>query len=128
MPRSTASTSSTAWDGLKKLIDNAKILDSSSLIYKGVAAGEYPLGITMEYAAYRYIDGGDKNVGIVYPADGAFMAPEALGHRQELPPSRGGQEIRRLPDQQAGGRRDLRQVLPPAGPARRGGGGRPACR
>src|SRR5512137_2224742 len=65
-------------DGLKQLIDNAKILDSSSLIYKGVAAGEYPLGITMEYAAYRYIAGGDKNVGIIYPADGAFMAPEAL--------------------------------------------------
>lgn len=67
------------WDGLKKLIDNAKILDSSSLIYKGVAAGEYPLGITMEYAAHRYIAGGDKNVGIVYPGDGAFMAPEAAG-------------------------------------------------
>jgi iron(III) transport system substrate-binding protein len=67
------------WEGLKKLIDHAKILDSSSLIYKGVAAGEYPLGVTMEYAAHRYIAGGDKNVGIVYPADGAFMAPEATG-------------------------------------------------
>jgi len=67
------------WDGLKKLIENAKILDSSSLIYKGVAAGEYPLGVTMEYAAHRYVAGGDKNVGIVYPADGAFMAPEATG-------------------------------------------------
>jgi len=67
------------WDGINKLIANAKILDSSSLIYKGVAAGEYPLGVTMEYAAYRYIAGGDKNVAIVYPADGAFMAPEATG-------------------------------------------------
>ena len=67
------------WDGLKKLIENAKILDSSSLIYKGVAAGEYHLGVTMEYAAHRYIAGGDKNVGIVYPVDGAFMAPEATG-------------------------------------------------
>ena len=66
-------------DGIQKLIGNAKILDSSSLIYKGVAAGEYPLGVTMEYAAHRYIEGGDKNVGIIYPADGAFMAPEALG-------------------------------------------------
>jgi len=66
-------------EGIQKLIGNAKILDSSSLIYKGVAAGEYPLGITMEYAAHRYIEGGDKNVGIIYPADGAFMAPEALG-------------------------------------------------
>ena len=73
------------WDGLKKLIDNAKILDSSSLIYKGVAAGEYPLGITMEYAAHRYIVGGDKNVGIVYPADGAFMAPEATGIVKNCP-------------------------------------------
>ncbi len=64
------------WDGLKQLINNAKILDSSSLIYKGVAAGEYPVGITMEYAAYRYIAGGSEDVGIVYPEDGAFVAPE----------------------------------------------------
>ena len=73
------------WEGLKKLIDNAKILDSSSLIYKGVAAGEYPLGITMEYAAHRYIVGGDKNVGIIYPSDGAFMAPEATGIVKNCP-------------------------------------------
>jgi iron(III) transport system substrate-binding protein len=73
------------WDGLTKLIDNAKILDSSSLIYKGVAAGEYPLGITMEYAAHRYIAGGDKNVGIIYPGDGAFMAPEATGVVRNCP-------------------------------------------
>lgn len=73
------------WDGLNQLIANAKILDSSSLIYKGVAAGEYPLGITMEYAAYRYIAGGDKNVGIIYPSDGAFMAPEAAGIVKNCP-------------------------------------------
>lgn len=73
------------WDGINKLIANAKILDSSSLIYKGVAAGEYPLGITMEYAAHRYIVGGDKNVGIVYPADGAFISPEAAGIVKNCP-------------------------------------------
>ncbi|MBU4580964.1 MAG: ABC transporter substrate-binding protein [Proteobacteria bacterium] len=73
------------WDGINKLIANAKILDSSSLIYKGVAAGEYPLGVTMEYAAHRYIVGGDKNVGIIYPADGAFMAPEAAGIVKNCP-------------------------------------------
>jgi iron(III) transport system substrate-binding protein len=64
------------WDGLKKLVDNAKILDSSSLIYKGVANGEYPVGITMEYAAYRYVAGGSKEVGIVYATDGSMVAPE----------------------------------------------------
>ncbi len=73
------------WDGINKLIANAKILDSSSLIYKGVAAGEYPLGITMEYAAHRYVAGGDKNVGMVYPVDGAFIAPEATGIVKNCP-------------------------------------------
>ncbi|MBN2721071.1 MAG: extracellular solute-binding protein [Proteobacteria bacterium] len=73
------------WDGINKLIANAKILDSSSLIYKGVAAGEYPLGVTMEYAAHRYIAGGDKNVGIIYPAEGAFVAPEAAGIVKNCP-------------------------------------------
>ncbi len=73
------------WDGINKLIANAKVLDSSSLIYKGVAAGEYPLGITMEYAAHRYVAGGDKNVGIVYPSDGAFVAPEAAGIVKNCP-------------------------------------------
>jgi iron(III) transport system substrate-binding protein len=73
------------YDGIKTLIGNAKILDSSSLIYKGVAAGEYPLGITMEYAAHRYIVGGDKNVSIIYPADGAFISPEATGIVKNCP-------------------------------------------
>jgi len=67
------------WDGIKKLIANATILDTASLIYKGVAAGEYPLGITLEYAAHRYIVGGDKNVGMIYPADGTFVSPEGAG-------------------------------------------------
>ena len=73
------------WDGVNKLIANSKILDSSSLIYKGVAAGEYPLGITMEYAAHRYVAGGDKNVGIIYPEDGAFLSPEATGIVKNCP-------------------------------------------
>ena len=114
------------WDGINKLIANAKILDTASLIYKGVAAGEYPLGVTIEYAAHRYIVGGDKNVGIVYPADGAFICPRGDGHRQELSPSRGGEEVRRLPDQQEGRGRDLRQILPQTGPSRCGGHGRTA--
>jgi iron(III) transport system substrate-binding protein len=67
------------WDGLKKLIANAKILDSASLIWKGTAEGEYPLGMTIEYAAYRYIAGGSKDVGIIYPQEGAFAAPEGTG-------------------------------------------------
>ena len=66
------------WDGLTKLIDNLKILDSSSLVYKGVAEGEFPVSITMEYAAQRYIAGGSDVVKIVYPADGTIFSPEGL--------------------------------------------------
>jgi iron(III) transport system substrate-binding protein len=64
------------WDGLKKLIANVKILDSAGFIWKGTAEGEYPMGLTIEYAAYRYVAGGSKDVGIIYPQDGAFAAPE----------------------------------------------------
>jgi iron(III) transport system substrate-binding protein len=32
----------------------------------------------MEYAAYAYIAGGQKEIRIVYPEEGAFVAPEAV--------------------------------------------------
>lgn len=63
-------------EGLAKLVDNATILDSSSLVYKGTAEGEFPLGITMEYAAFRYVAGGNKDVKLIYPSDGVISAPE----------------------------------------------------
>ena len=65
-------------EGIQKLIGNAKILDSSSLIYKGVAAGEYPLGVTMEYAAYRYKKGGSP-IEVVNPAEGTVAYAEGAG-------------------------------------------------
>ena len=66
------------WDGLTKLMDNLKILDSSSLVYKSVAEGEFPVSITMEYAAHRYVAGGSDTVKIVYPSDGTIFSPEGL--------------------------------------------------
>lgn len=65
-------------EGLNKLAANVDVSKSSGQVYKSVANGEYPIGITMEYAAYAYIAGGQKEVQIVYPADGAFVAPEAV--------------------------------------------------
>lgn len=62
--------------GLQKLVDNATVLDSSSLVYKGTAEGEFPIAVTLEYAAFRYVAGGNKNVRIVYPSDGVISAPE----------------------------------------------------
>ncbi|MDR1945598.1 MAG: ABC transporter substrate-binding protein [Desulfovibrio sp.] len=65
-------------DGLTKLANNVRTLDSSSLVYKGTAEGEFPVGITMEYAAYRYIAGGSDAVKMVYPSDGTISAPEGV--------------------------------------------------
>lgn len=65
-------------EGLNKLAANVVISKSSAQVYKGVANGEYPIGITMEYAAYSYVAGGQKEIELVYPQEGAFVAPEAV--------------------------------------------------
>ena len=39
----------------------------------------------MEYAAYRYIAGGSKDVGIIYASDGAFVAPEGAAIIKNCP-------------------------------------------
>src|SRR5690606_26434827 len=51
---------------------------SSGQVYKSVANGEYPIGVTMEYAAHAYVAGGQKEIKLVYPTEGAFVAPEAV--------------------------------------------------
>lgn len=65
-------------EGLDKLAANAVISKSSGQVYKSVADGEYPIGVTMEYAAYAYVAGGQKEIKLVYPEDGVFVAPEAV--------------------------------------------------
>lgn len=32
----------------------------------------------MEYAAQRYIDGGQNDISIIYPTDGTFLSPEGM--------------------------------------------------
>lgn len=67
------------WDYIGKFVKNldGKILSGSSMVYKGVADGEFPLGITLEEAAYRYISGG-ANVGVVYPTEGTSAVPDGM--------------------------------------------------
>jgi iron(III) transport system substrate-binding protein len=64
-----------AWKKVETLLKHAKVTQQSSLVYKGVAAGEFPSGITMEYAGYRYKKGGAP-VEVVYPADGTVAYTE----------------------------------------------------
>lgn len=65
-------------DGLEKIAANAVITSSSGSTYKGVAAGEYPVGLTIEYAAQEYVAGGQKEIKLVYPTEGSYLAPEGM--------------------------------------------------
>jgi iron(III) transport system substrate-binding protein len=63
-------------DSLRKLARNAILTGSTGQTYKGVGTGEYPIGITMEYAAYDYVAAGQANIALVYPTEGTFLSPE----------------------------------------------------
>jgi iron(III) transport system substrate-binding protein len=65
-------------DGLEKIAANAVITSSSGTTYKGVASGEYPVGLTLEFAAYEYVAGGQKEIKLVYPSEGSYLAPEGM--------------------------------------------------
>ena len=65
-------------DGLEKIATNAVVTSSSGTTYKGVAAGEYPVGLTIEYAAQEYVAGGQKEIKLVYPTEGSYLAPEGM--------------------------------------------------
>lgn len=65
-------------DGLEKIAANAVITSSSGTTYKGVASGEYAVGLTIEYAAQEYVAGGQKEIKLVYPTEGSYLAPEGM--------------------------------------------------
>lgn len=64
-----------AWDQVGKLFSNAKILNKSSLVFKGVGTGEYPLGMSLEYAGYLWKNNGAP-VKVIYPSDGTIALLE----------------------------------------------------
>jgi len=67
------------WDFMKKFVANldGKILGSSSGVYKGIADGEYSVGLTLEKEAANYIKAG-AGVGIVYPKEGTSAVPDGI--------------------------------------------------
>ena len=65
------------WAKVKELIANTKILNRSSLVFQGVGNGEYPLGISLEYAGYIWAAGGAP-VKTIYPADGTIVQMEGV--------------------------------------------------
>jgi iron(III) transport system substrate-binding protein len=85
-PEKTSSSLATLWgieqsvgkEPLKGIAKNATIVSTASQVYDGVAKGEFAVGMTMEYAAQEYVAGGDKDIEIVYPSEGTFIAPEGM--------------------------------------------------
>ena len=66
-----------AWDKLGKLLTNTKVLNRSTLVFDGNGTGEYPLGISLEYAGNLWAHNGAP-VHVIYPADGTAVVPEGI--------------------------------------------------
>jgi iron(III) transport system substrate-binding protein len=85
-PEKTSSSLATLWgieqsigkEPLKGIAKNATITSTASQVFDGVAKGEFAVGMTMEYAAQEYVAGGNKDIEIVYPSEGTFIAPEGM--------------------------------------------------
>ncbi len=67
------------WDYVSQLCENlgGKLLSGSSAVYKGVADGEYTVGLTFEEGAAKYVKDGAP-VEVVYMKEGVVSKPDAV--------------------------------------------------
>jgi iron(III) transport system substrate-binding protein len=85
-PEKTSSSLATLWgiqqtlgnEPLKGIARNATVTSTASQVFDGVSKGEFAVGMTMEYAAQEYVAGGNKDIEVVYPTEGTFIAPEGM--------------------------------------------------
>ncbi|MCY6371361.1 ABC transporter substrate-binding protein [Clostridium ganghwense] len=75
----TMVTAKDGWDFINKYAANlnGKVESSSSHVPKKVSDGEYPIGVTLEEVAFRYINNG-ANVGVAYPKEGTSAVPDGV--------------------------------------------------
>src|SRR5471030_2704610 len=66
------------WKKVAQLFKNMKVLNRSSLVFQGVGNGEYPLGISLEYAGPLWASNGAP-VKVIYPSDGTSASMEGVG-------------------------------------------------
>lgn len=68
-----------AWDFVDQFLKNldGKMANSSSQVYKGVAEGEYIVGLTWEDPAAKYVKEG-ANVEVVFPEEGTIFPGESV--------------------------------------------------
>lgn len=67
------------WDYVSKFCENldGKLLSGSSAVYKGVADGEYVVGLTFEEGAAKYVADGAP-VKVVYMEEGVISKPDGI--------------------------------------------------
>jgi iron(III) transport system substrate-binding protein len=65
------------WEVYEGLLSNFVLSDSSGAVPRFVNDGELAIGVTLEDAALRYVEGGGP-VQIVYPSEGTAIAPDAM--------------------------------------------------
>jgi iron(III) transport system substrate-binding protein len=67
------------WDYMEKLIANldGKLLSGSSAVYKGVADGEYTVGLTFEEGGAKYVKNGAP-IKLVYMEEGVIAKPDGV--------------------------------------------------
>lgn len=66
------------WKFVEQLAPNLIMSGGSSSVYKGVADGEYPLGLTLEQLAYVYVKADPDQTGMIYPKDGSSNVPDGV--------------------------------------------------
>lgn len=70
-------TEEAGWETYKGLLSNFVLSDSSGAVPRFVNDGELAVGVTLEDAALRYVEGGGP-VQIVYPSEGTAIVPDAM--------------------------------------------------
>jgi len=65
------------WEKVTRLLGNTKVLNRSTLVFQGVGNGEFPLGMSLEYAGLQWAAGGAP-VKVVYPKDGTVAQMEGV--------------------------------------------------
>lgn len=73
----------------KQMLGNFVLSESSGAVPRFVNDGELAIGVTLEDAALRYVEGGGP-VEIVYPAEGTAIAPDAMALVAGAPNAEGG--------------------------------------
>ncbi|MDV7142142.1 extracellular solute-binding protein [Tropicimonas sp. TH_r6] len=73
----------------KGMLGNFVLSESSGAVPRFVNDGELAIGVTLEDAALRYVEGGGP-VQIVYPSEGTAIAPDAMALIKGAPNADGG--------------------------------------